>query len=433
MPICSITASWVHNVAVATKMKKPIKKTKGLLVLGLMLLLCCDSISHAQSKSKKPTDRYAEAKSELPEDLYPLYRMLERIMQTNKITEPIGITVRSSSPEDCYAITGNKQLCNVIGDMPDVAPKDSVYAWAIQVVSSTNSDPNASADSTTNLIRMQKSLLNGLSGKPAALACVVAHEVAHLTLKHTKQKVIKGAELDGVASEKISSAINNAKKAQKSQQLWAAIAMGLNAGAGTYQGALSNYQLATAMESDSAEGAQAFRYFMNQYNSVLQARAPKTMGALESLDGLGAKLIKRTKVDIDQYLDEYRKELMAYSRELESEADAKGVYYLANAGINPNECLEVIELIHRSTADTTTSKDSSHPGEDERKASIRKYVDELRPALKNKYKMQQVKLPMLPYVYESNSQIVRVMPPNASGMKQGKNSKSTAVDALLGN
>lgn len=413
-------------------MKTSTKKIKQFIVFCLALLISGGNLSHAQNISSKKVERYAEAKKEMPEDLYPLYRMLERILLTNKITESIGITVRSSSPEDCYQITGNKGLCNIIGDMPDVAPKDSIYAWAIQVVSSTNSGPNASADATTNLIRMQKSLLNGLNGKPAALACVVAHEVAHLTLKHRKQKAIKSAQLDGIASQKIDSAIINAKKAQKSQQIWTAIAMGLNASAGTYQGALSNYQLAQAMQSDSTEGVQAFESFMNEYYSVLQANAPRTITALKSFDGLGAKLIKRTKVDTDNYLDEYRKELMAYSRELEMEADAKGVYYLANAGINPTECLEVVELIHRSAADKSTSTNSSHPGEEERRGSIKNSIDQLRPALKDKHKMQQQKLPMLPYVYDSTSQVVRVMPQSTSGMKEGRNSKATAVDAMLG-
>ena len=130
-------------------------------------------------------------KKELPEDLYPMYRILERIMQSNKINQSVGIAVRSMNTEECQATTGNKEMCNIIGDLPDVKVKDSTFIWAIQVVSSTSPHINASADSTQNLIRIQKSLINALSDKPASLACVVGHELAHLIEDHHKKILSK--------------------------------------------------------------------------------------------------------------------------------------------------------------------------------------------------------------------------------------------------
>ena len=386
----------------------------------------------SQTNTGKTVDRYSEAKKEMNEDVYLVYRMLERIMQTNKIAEQAGITVRSTSPEECFRLTGNEDICNVIGDLPDIKAKDSMFAWAVQVVSSNSSSPNASASSKHSLIRIQKSLVNALSGNPAAVACVVGHELAHLTEKHSKKIYEKGSEFDDIASVKISSAIGNAKKAQKSQQIWASIAMGLNAAAGTYQGALSNYQLANSMAADSAEGAQAFRFMQANY-PALRENAPKSLSALESLDGLGAQLIKRTKVDIDKYLDEYRLGLMSFSRLQELEADAKGIEYVAKAGIDPNACLDVLELLHRNTGDKATPTGSSHPGENERKTHMQEMISQLSAATKNKHKLPITKVPMLPYTYDAESQVVRIMPAGSQGLKAGKNNKSSSVDALLGN
>ncbi len=393
-------------------------------------LLISSSVA-AQASTTKEKDRYTEIKKELNEDVYPIYRILERLMQTNKIDETIGITVRSTSPEECFAMTGNKALCAVVGDLPDVKAKDSMVAWAIQVVSSSSTRINANATGQTNLIRIQKSLLNTLSDKPTAIACVVGHELAHLTEKHSKKMRVKMNELDGITADKISSAIENAKSAQKSQQMWAAFAMGLNAAAGTYQGALSNYQMTSSINADSAEGAQALHFMQANY-STLQEYAPKSLTALESMQGLGAKLIKRTKVDIDVYLDDNTKDLSAFSRTQELEADAKGVEFVAKAGIDPNACLEVVDVLHRETGDKSTSSYASHPGEEERREKMKIAIAELSPVTRNKYKMQQIKFPLLPYVYDQNTQIVRISPPGSVGLKAGSNLKSSSVEALLG-
>lgn len=301
----------------------------------LITLAICQSLepAFAQSKQKQQIDRYAEARKELPEDLYPVYRMLERIIQTNKTENAVGITVRSTSPEECFAMTGNKELCAIVGDLPDVQAKDSMIAWAIQVVSSTNSLPNASADGGS-LIRMGKSLVNGLSSKPEAIACVVAHELAHIKEDHIKKISIKGNELDEKTSTRISSAVKNAHNAQKSSQTWAAIAMGLNAmssglnaGMGNYamanQANMNNQYLALSLQAESAAGAGEYARYISANYATLQSNAPRSLESMKGLEGLGASYVKRTKKDIDQYLNEHRVELMGFSREQEKEADKK--------------------------------------------------------------------------------------------------------------
>ena len=419
------------------------KRIYALSYLIALVHACSTSPALSQSKSKQQVDRYAEARKELPEDLYPVYRMLERIVQTNKAENAVGITVRSTSPEECFAMTGNKELCAIVGDLPDVQAKDSMVAWAIQVVSSTNSLPNASADGRS-LIRMGKSLVNGLSGKPEALACVVAHELAHIKEDHIKKISTKGNELDEKTSIMISSAVKNAHNAQKSDQAWTAFAMGLNAmssgfnaGMGNYamanQATMNNHYLAMSLQAESSAGAGEYARYISTNYATLQNNAPRSLESMKGLEGLGATYVKRTKKDVDQYLNEHRLELMGFSREQEREADRKAVEYVAKAGINPKSCLDVVDLIHKATGDKTTSPTDSHPGENERRENMEKAIDELSPTLKNRYKMQQAKLPMLPYVYDKSSQVVRIMPQGTSGMKEGKNNKSSSVDALLGN
>jgi len=413
-----------------------------LAALSATLLQWADPML-AQSTPKGKSDRYAEARKELPEDLYPVYRMLERLMQTNKVSNAVGITVRSTSPEQCFAMTGNKELCAMVGDLPDVQAKDSMVAWAIQVVSSTNSLPNASADGGS-LIRMGKSLINGLSGKPEAIACVVAHELAHINEDHIKKTSVKGNELDDKTSVKIASAVKNAHNAQKSAQAWTAIAMGLNAfssglnaGMGNYaqanQANMNNYYLALSLQAESAAGAGEYAQYLSANYTTLQSNAPRSLDAMKGLEGLGATYVKRTKKDIDQYLNEHTVELMGFRREQEIDADTKAIEYVARAGINPTSCLEVVDLIHKTTGDASTAPTDSHPGEDERRARMERAIGELSPAIKNRYKMQQAKLPMLAYIYDQNTQVIRVMPPGTPGMKAGKNTKASSVDSLLGN
>ena len=291
---------------------------------------------------------------------------------------------------------------------------------------------------------MGKSLLNGLSDKPAAVGCVVAHELAHITQDHIKKIKVKGSELDEATSLKISSAVKNAHNAQKSEQVWAAIAMGLNAfssgfnaGAGNYalanQASMNNYYLAMSLQAESAAGAGEYARYLSANYAVLQENAPKSLSAMQQLEGLGGKYVKRTKIDIDQYLDDHRLQLRSFSREQELEADSKGIEYVSRAGIDPKACIDVLDLIHRHTGDPSTSPLSSHPGEAERRAAMEKAIGDLPPAIRNKHKMQQAKLPMLPYIYDQQTQVVRVMPAGTPGLKPGKNNKAASVDAMLGN
>ena len=71
---------------------------KNSLMLALTLLAGTMATLHSDQAISAPnqarSDRYAAARSELPDDLYPVYRYLERIMQFNKTDQSIGIAVR---------------------------------------------------------------------------------------------------------------------------------------------------------------------------------------------------------------------------------------------------------------------------------------------------------------------------------------------------
>ena len=69
----------------------------------------------------------------------------------------------------------------------------------------------------------------------------------------------------------------------------------------------------------------------------------------------------------------------------------------------------------------------------ERINKLKETMAKLDPVVRDKFKMKQAKMELLPYTYDENSQIVRIMPSSAPGLKSGKNSKSSSVDAMLGN
>ena len=106
---------------------------------------------------------------------------------------------------------------------------------------------------------------------------------------------------------------------------------------------------------------------------------------------------------------------------------------MVKAGLDPKSCLDVQELSHRTSGDKSTSITDSHPGEEERKAKLEKIIAEIIPQFKNNSKVNSVKQPILPYIYDKETQVVRIMPPGTPGMQSGRNNKSSSIDALLGN
>lgn len=145
-----------------------------------------------------------------------------------------------------------------------------------------------------------------------------------------------------------------------------AFSSGYNAGLGSYvlanQAAMNNQYLAMLVRAEAAGGAEVTARYLKANYSTLQRSVPMSLGALTNLEVMGPKYVKRTKADIDHYLDKNRLELKRFNLEQEVGAVSKGIQYVAKAGIDPKSCIEVIDLLYRTTGDKSTSPESTHPG-----------------------------------------------------------------------
>src|SRR5919199_2107090 len=110
-------------------------------VCALVLAPTSTPPTFARSDNPAPTP-YALAETELPENFYILYRIVERIARANNLDQ---------------------------------------HPW--RVVIDSEYDTNAHA-TDANLIVINKGLLDQLAGDTSALACVVGHEMAHHAHRH---------------------------------------------------------------------------------------------------------------------------------------------------------------------------------------------------------------------------------------------------------
>jgi hypothetical protein len=141
-----------------------------------------------RSQGAKPAlSVYDQAKDTLPENLYPAYRLLDRIIAANpSVTQKAVLGLRSVDPANCRELIGDKAICALAADRPDVQLSDSFLIWAIQVSLATNGRPNAFATSYNNRIIINRALEQSFDGSFPAKACVIAHELAHIQKDHMK-------------------------------------------------------------------------------------------------------------------------------------------------------------------------------------------------------------------------------------------------------
>ncbi|MGB3509405.1 MAG: M48 family metalloprotease [Microcoleaceae cyanobacterium] len=92
--------------------------------------------------TEQPKNIYEQAKEELPEDLYALYRIVERISRANGLDDKPWRII--------------------------ILPQYNINAFASEV----------------NLIAMSNGILDQLAGDASATACIVAHEMGHHTKRH---------------------------------------------------------------------------------------------------------------------------------------------------------------------------------------------------------------------------------------------------------
>jgi hypothetical protein len=381
---------------------------------------------------------YQRAKAELPQQLYPYYRLLDRIMGANTtIQQKATLGIRSLDETSCKQMLGDAGVCSVASELPDIKKEDHFLIWALQVAGSTSGAPNAFAQSNNNRIVINKALDLAFSDDLEAKACVVAHEMAHIQQDHSKQLKAGLAEWNGEAARKITAAVRNAHSAKSSNQFWTTLSMVANAASAGYSASMGNYNAAAAAGNSNevlAARQQADRSAgQNLVASVLkvaQSEAPEVFTALKGMDGLPASLVTRTLKDVNVYLEEVSDKGFGLSREQELEADRLAVAYLAKAGINPEGCLRVVVNLHRGTYRPLASKTDTHPGEQERMLNMKSAIAANAPVFARS-KVNGRKPGPLTYRYDNRLEVVTLYPASRSTVKRSQ-TPAVDVDSLLG-
>lgn len=412
-------------------MKASSSRTKSSVsaILSLAALLGMESVAFASSNSKatKPgTSVYDQAKAAMPDDLYPAYRLLDRIMSKNlSVNQKATIGMRSVDQASCRELLGETAICGIAADLPDVQRSDSFFVWALQVASAAGGQPNAYASSFNNRIILNRSLNDAFEGNLPAKACVIAHELAHIQKDHSKSTKQALQGWNDEAAAKITSATANARKAQNSSNFWNALAMvanaanaGLNSGMGNYGLASlansNNQMLANRMAADSIEG----QIMVSRIMQAAKEAAPQVYQALSRLDGLSGRIVDRTMKDVRTYLGEVSIKAAGLSREQEYEADELAVQYLANAGISPKGCIDMISILHRGEYKPVAKELDSHPGESERRTKIEQAIL-LNDSTYRSAVARSAGVSSLAFRYDDRQELVSVFPrsvaPSASG------------------
>lgn len=408
--------------------------------LGASLLLLPLNPPAAIGKSKNSTVAekiYAKARAQLPEHLYPSYRLLDRLMSANPaITQTISIAIRSIDDTSCMQVINNPDLCEVLAGLPDIKKEDNFLIWALQVAGAAQGQINAYAISSRNSIIINKSLYNAFAGDVEAQACVIAHEIAHVQEDHTKQSRKALSEWNKEAAIKMNAAIQNAHLAQKKSQILPSLTMiintisaGLSAAQGDNATAEStlkeNEILASQLQAEVAAGNTMIPIVIRN----AQVQSPEVYNAFMNMKGLSPKLIDRTMQDIGQYLAEVNEKFFALSRSHELEADHLAVKYMSQAGLNPQACIRVIEKLNRGHHNPFASKNDTHPGEVERVENIKAAIAIHAPALKNA-KSKPSKPAPLSYHYDNRTETV-IVHARGQQMVTGVPDTTKNVDSIL--
>ena len=410
------------------------------VLLGAALV----QLAPASRAAAAPADRYAESRREMGGDLYPTYRILERLMQVNRIATPMAITLRSTTAADCQATAANPAPCPSGTPLPSQLPKDATLAWAVQLIAANNSLGSSQKLSNGGyLLRIDKATVDSLALKPTQLACVIAQELAQASLDNPQRFRTRSHELDGQAATLIAAAVNNAHTAQRNRDTWMTIAMGLSAvGSGlsaaggnlamANQAAIDNQFQALTMMADAKAGGQVFQAYITAYYPILRTNAPRSLAAIAGMEGLNLNLVKRTQKDIDRYLVDYRKQLETSQLQLQREADVRSVEFVARAGINPQTCLETLAADSPPDAQAVSSTDSSPSAPAERRNALQAAINALPASLRNTDKKPLLTYPPLAYGLDRNTNTVSIFPTGTVPPRQTAQDKTRSVESLLG-
>ena len=297
--------------------------------IALLMATTSQEVS-AETVKQKRALAYKSAKEVMNPDLYLVYRVADRIITANDIKRPIRVAVRNNV--DCVGILGldpGSAKCQSIQLLPQIDKATNFDIWAAQVVGTMSGTANAFAMSNAGTIFLNTAMLKELTGKIDQVACVVGHELAHVTQNHSGEKSKKRKELDAKTAVKVSKSVAKARTAQNTYIAGMAILGGINAGLGnsTYSTdmALNNLRL-SAMLTKPQIAEQALNY------------SPQIADAFNEMQGLADNFVSKAFDRIKYNLRDYSLEYAGFSRELEYEADLLGTEYVAAAGFDPKQC-----------------------------------------------------------------------------------------------
>ena len=295
-----------------------------------MAMLLTATPGLANNIKEKRAEAYKEAKSVMSPDLYLIYRVADRIITTNEIKRPIRVAVRSNVDcEGMLGIASDSAKCRSIGLLPKIDKATNFDIWAAQVVGTMSGQANAAAFSDAGTIFLNVAMLKELTGKIDQVACVVAHELAHVTQNHSNEKRKKQIELDAKTALRVSDSVASARGQQNAYIATMAVLGGITAAAGgsTYsvESAMNNLRISALLTSPQI-AKTALNY------------SPKIGEAINEMQGLAENFAQSAWKRITFNLRDHALEFAGFSRELEYEADLLGVDYVATAGFKPREC-----------------------------------------------------------------------------------------------
>ncbi len=277
---------------------------------------------------------YKRTKKLLKPDLYLIYRITERILEANNIKRPIRIAVRKGV--NCSGTSGlAKMQCNANALLPDIDQSTNFDIWASQVINTMAGQANAFAMSDNGTLIVNNGLLKELMGRPEQLACVISHELAHITQNHSEEERKASRKYDAVAASRISERVKQLQNAQAGAYVMLGI---MGAMSDSYSGTNTSLnQLSTQIALNNL----ASQMLAPQVTEMAMEYSPVIGDAINEMKGLSPSYMKQAFSSVDSYLRDAALSLAAFNRGQEYEADLLGTQYAATAGFSEKACLKL--------------------------------------------------------------------------------------------
>ena len=309
---------------------------KLILVLGIIAVVVSvpTSLFLTGNFGNPKTAAYKRTKKLLKPDLYLTYRITERILEANNIKRPIRIAVRKGV--NCSGTSGlSKMQCSANALLPDIDQSTNFDIWASQVINTMAGQANALAISDNGTLIVNKALLKELMGRPEQLACVISHELAHITQNHSEEERKASRKYDAVAASRIRERVMQLQNAQAGAYVMMGI---MGAMSDSYSGTNTSLnQLSTQIALNNL----ASQMLAPQVTEMAMEYSPVIGDAINEMKGLSPSYMRQAFNSVDSYLRDAALSLAAFNRGQEYEADLLGTQYAATAGFSEKACLKL--------------------------------------------------------------------------------------------